>query len=1054
MAEAQDDPIVICSDDDSDNDDVVLIKEEIEVDSDDVIFLSETKAVPVTPTDSSPSVSTVGKGSTGRHSPDKTQNNGSGLGLQRSDSLATCTNRLSIDDDGTKSLSSSSTLLDTQGMGNGGTDCTIYPQSGDANMALDLSTRSDGPSSKASGDNCGTVSGSHSNTPVNSGGGLQQIVDTWPPAAASCADVMPQAGLNTSSDHQLIVTSSTSSVAGDKHPFHSWPNLDLKNDKPDYLRSNSATDSSILCTNSSSDTSMTSVASVSNSIASNMPITYSSFDQATKCTWDTVSAPGCIAVTSSNSLVVVSSIGNSVPYQTPDVLTTKPDQLPVSSSVVTNVSATAPHGHSAPGVSTLGSNQQPSSLSSDLFASCRNLLSYLDLFAPDNNKDNQNTSVPTANNIPPNNGSRFVSHYPGDSSNGQTTPTLACMPSFGGYTPTTSVQGSTYFRYPSMFMDSSTLTSSSISQTGTSPTSSAGHQSFPPLYNPLTLPLSKQSMTLKRSLSTSGVSGYVSGARLGRTSRQQSWYSDSNSSKSNQTAQSIFGPRRMSDDLPRIPSPTHPHSLPPKKQRRCYTCAKCGVNLNGEKSSQCGVGHHTCSCCLEDRVKLVLTGKAKESVKCLNDACNNYYPIYELRKSLPAMVVEILEDKLDKDYVDCISDMILKAAEEEMEIGEGSLPALETTPDRQFEDCPGHWDPMNEIDVNKKGYVQVMLEVGSPEYEEVTLRFFESMVDHNVEVTAVYRIQNPIQWKYYTVKRSEMVRDNEGFESVVEGNLFHGTNLNVVEAISRKGFDWRVCGKHGTMYGQGSYFAVNASYSHRYTDLQRPQSIRSSMTMYQPMLFSIPSHSNSLYLNMNQNAGSPATSAQNLVSSSPINLSSNPFPAHSQHIQGPGSQPGHTLGAGPGSLGNVPTPTSLGLGSLRSLQPIPVQPGQPGPSSGITYMANRTLMSCTKKPLPVVPKPLQIRQISGLASTALATNIESNQEPERNSAKMFFAKVLIGRYTEGLPKLRKPPPRFQNDPFGKCFDSCVDNVDSPKIFVIFDSSQAYPEYLIEYTYGS
>jgi len=32
----------------------------------------------------------------------------------------------------------------------------------------------------------------------------------------------------------------------------------------------------------------------------------------------------------------------------------------------------------------------------------------------------------------------------------------------------------------------------------------------------------------------------------------------------------------------------------------------------------------------------------------------------ELRKSLPVMVVEILEDKLDKDYIDAISDMILK----------------------------------------------------------------------------------------------------------------------------------------------------------------------------------------------------------------------------------------------------------------------------------------------------------------------------------------------------------------------------------------------------------
>ena len=31
------------------------------------------------------------------------------------------------------------------------------------------------------------------------------------------------------------------------------------------------------------------------------------------------------------------------------------------------------------------------------------------------------------------------------------------------------------------------------------------------------------------------------------------------------------------------------------------------------------------------------------------------------------------------------------------------------------------------------------------------------------------------------------------------------TNSSVVEAICKKGFDWRVCGKHGTMYGQGKF---------------------------------------------------------------------------------------------------------------------------------------------------------------------------------------------------------------------------------------------------------
>ena len=54
-------------------------------------------------------------------------------------------------------------------------------------------------------------------------------------------------------------------------------------------------------------------------------------------------------------------------------------------------------------------------------------------------------------------------------------------------------------------------------------------------------------------------------------------------------------------------------------------------------------------------------------------------------------------------------------------------------------------------------------------------------------------------------KKAEMIQDNEGFGRVVEGNLFHGTSSNAVDAICRKGFDWRLCGKHGTLYGQGEW---------------------------------------------------------------------------------------------------------------------------------------------------------------------------------------------------------------------------------------------------------
>lgn len=47
-----------------------------------------------------------------------------------------------------------------------------------------------------------------------------------------------------------------------------------------------------------------------------------------------------------------------------------------------------------------------------------------------------------------------------------------------------------------------------------------------------------------------------------------------------------------------------------------------------------------------------------------------------------------------------------------------------------------------------------------------------------------------------------MVQENDGL-NVEERQLFHGTKSKVVEPICRKGFDWRLCGKHGTVYGHG-----------------------------------------------------------------------------------------------------------------------------------------------------------------------------------------------------------------------------------------------------------
>ena len=44
-----------------------------------------------------------------------------------------------------------------------------------------------------------------------------------------------------------------------------------------------------------------------------------------------------------------------------------------------------------------------------------------------------------------------------------------------------------------------------------------------------------------------------------------------------------------------------------------------------------------------------------------------------------------------------------------------------------------------------------------------------------------------------------------GVGQLNEKKLFHGTGSAYVDAISRSNFDWRLCGKHGTVFGEGTF---------------------------------------------------------------------------------------------------------------------------------------------------------------------------------------------------------------------------------------------------------
>jgi hypothetical protein len=81
-------------------------------------------------------------------------------------------------------------------------------------------------------------------------------------------------------------------------------------------------------------------------------------------------------------------------------------------------------------------------------------------------------------------------------------------------------------------------------------------------------------------------------------------------------------------------------------------------------------------------------------------------------------------------------------------------------------------------------------------------------------------------------------------------------------------------------------------------------------------------------------------------------------------------------------------------------------------------------------------------------ATLLAQNLQptsimlQQQTPSKPPVRfLFICKVLVGRYTRGDASLKTCPPGY---------DSLVDNIVSPEVFVTHQDAQVLPEYLIAY----
>uniref|UniRef100_A0A3P8ULH8 TCDD inducible poly(ADP-ribose) polymerase n=1 Tax=Cynoglossus semilaevis TaxID=244447 RepID=A0A3P8ULH8_CYNSE len=127
---------------------------------------------------------------------------------------------------------------------------------------------------------------------------------------------------------------------------------------------------------------------------------------------------------------------------------------------------------------------------------------------------------------------------------------------------------------------------------------------------------------------------------------------------------------------------------------------------------------------------------------------------------------------------------------------------------------PETWLPM----MMNQDFLQVPVSREDRSYRTVYSLFHKTVLETKYRIIKILRVQNPFLWEKYKRKKEYMSRRLSEMDRLLcERHLFHGTSADVVDGICKHNFDPRVCGKHATMFGQGSYFARKAVYSHNFS---------------------------------------------------------------------------------------------------------------------------------------------------------------------------------------------------------------------------------------------
>ncbi|XP_077204729.1 protein mono-ADP-ribosyltransferase TIPARP [Paroedura picta] len=127
---------------------------------------------------------------------------------------------------------------------------------------------------------------------------------------------------------------------------------------------------------------------------------------------------------------------------------------------------------------------------------------------------------------------------------------------------------------------------------------------------------------------------------------------------------------------------------------------------------------------------------------------------------------------------------------------------------------PETWISMDPV----QDFIQVPVSKEDKSYRTIYNLFHKTVPETKYRILKILRVQNQFLWEKYKRKKEYMSKKMTGLDRIMnERHLFHGTSQDVVDGICKHNFDPRVCGKHATMFGQGSYFARKASYSHNFS---------------------------------------------------------------------------------------------------------------------------------------------------------------------------------------------------------------------------------------------